>query len=61
MVIAAYSGRQRSFIRKQTVGVFYGQQKNNIFSSIFNLVPKIEREEARKDLDYSPHPAVICE
>lgn len=46
MVIAAYSGRQRSFIRKQTVGVFYGKQKNNIFSSIFDLVPKIEREEA---------------
>lgn len=60
MVIAAYSGRQRSFIRNQTVGVFYGQQ-NNIFSSIFDLVPKIEREEARKDLDYSPHPAVIGE
>lgn len=59
MVIAAYSGPQRSFIRKQTVGVFYGQQNNNIFSSIFDLVPKIEREKAGKELDYSPHPAVI--
>lgn len=65
MVIAAYSRRQRSLILKQTGNVFYSQQKKNnnnkIFSRIFDLAPKTEREEPGKELDYSPHPAVTCE